>query len=76
MLATSESYHCIVASYTAEQVNYYSSKIPPEARLCSLPCCVDEDRVTCVAGLAASARRLVQCVSPEFSGLLVCEITL
>lgn len=65
----------IAVSYMAERVNYYSSKIPLEARLCALPCCVDKDRVFCVAGLAGCARRLVQYVTPEFSSLLVCLIT-
>lgn len=65
----------IAVSYMAERVNYYSSKIPFEARLCALPCCVDKDHVFCVAGLAGCARRLVQYVTPEFSSLLVCLIT-
>lgn len=58
-----------------EQIDYYSSKVPHEARLCSLPCCVDEDRLTCVAGLAACARYLVQRATPELSSLLVCQLT-
>jgi len=58
-----------------EQVDYCSSKIPQEARLCLLPCCVDEDRLTCVAGLAGCARHLVQYLTPELSSLLVCQIT-
>ena len=58
-----------------KQVDYYSNKVPHEARLCLLPCCVDEDRLTCVAGLASCARHLVRCAAPELSSLLVCQIS-
>ncbi|XP_065910671.1 glutathione S-transferase C-terminal domain-containing protein-like isoform X2 [Dysidea avara] len=57
-------------SYEVKQVDYHSDTVPREVRLCLLPCCVEESRLTCVAGLAACARHLVQFAAPELSSLL------
>jgi len=46
-------------------VDYYSDMVPHEARLCLLPCCVEESRMTCVAGLAACTRHLVRIAAPD-----------